>query len=282
MDKKEKLVKIFKDTMEWCASDSVLQEAVKYSQKHTVFYPADKKINLSGEARYGNTEIRVTKNRSFEAAMLLKDEFPEAHIAVHNFASATNPGGGVKKGSKAQEECLCRISTLYPVLSTDRLWREFYEFHRSRHDVRYTDACVYTPEIIIVKSDTDEPQRLTEEHWCKVDVITCAAPNLRAVPYNMMNPGKGTAVRVSNNELYGIHLVRAEKIISAAIENGADTLVLGAFGCGAFQNKPEIVAAAFRDTIKKLNGRIRLIEFAVYCSPYDERNYEIFRRHLRT
>lgn len=133
-----------------------------------------------------------------------------------------------------------------------------------------------------MKSDTDEPQRLAEEHWCKVDVITCAAPNLRAVPYNMMNLGKGTAVRVSNNELYGIHLVRAEKIISAAIENGADTLVLGAFGCGAFQNKPEIVAAAFRDTIKKLNGRIRLIEFAVYCSLHDERNYEIFRRHLRT
>ena len=37
---------------------------------------------------------------------------------VHNFASATNPGGGVTRGSSAQEECL--VSVFRPVLLPER------------------------------------------------------------------------------------------------------------------------------------------------------------------
>lgn len=64
----------------------------------------------------------VTKSKTFEAAMRLRKERPDAKIAVLNFASATNPGGGVKSGSSAQEESLCRCSTLYPTLNQRKLW----------------------------------------------------------------------------------------------------------------------------------------------------------------
>lgn len=60
------------------------------------------KLPCSKEGRM--TEVAVTAERSFQAAMRLKKENPEMCVAVHNFASATNPGGGVTRGSNAQED----------------------------------------------------------------------------------------------------------------------------------------------------------------------------------
>lgn len=46
------------------------------------------------------------------------------------FASATHPGGGVRNGSTAQEEALCRCTTLLPCLTIYDLSRKYYDFHR--------------------------------------------------------------------------------------------------------------------------------------------------------
>ncbi len=55
----------------------------------------------------------------------------------------------------------------------------------------------------------------------------------------------------------------------------------GAFGCGAFQNNPEVVALASKNVIKEYMQAFKNIEFAVYCSPRDDRNYKIFERVLK-
>ena len=70
-------------------------------------------------------KILVTPNRTFEAAM----NYPEKKVAVLNFASATNPGGGVVYGSFAQEECLCRCSSLYFNLTEEKMKNGFYLSH---------------------------------------------------------------------------------------------------------------------------------------------------------
>ena len=280
MSNREQLIEIFQDTEKWCKEDEKLAEAVRRAQRDTKVYGEDARPKLPSSKEGRMTEVTVTADRSFQAAMRLKKEDPKMCVAVHNFASATNPGGGVTRGSTAQEECLCRCSTLYPVLNTRPLREQYYDFHRQRRDVHYTDTCIYSPGILIIKMDTNMPQRLPEAEWCPVDVITCAAPNLREKPNNAMNPGSDMAIRVTDKELLELHKKRARHMLAVAAANGAEILVLGAFGCGAFQNKPEIVARAYKEIIPEFQGQFARIEFAVYCPPRDDRNYEVFRRVL--
>ncbi|MBQ8567802.1 MAG: TIGR02452 family protein [Oscillospiraceae bacterium] len=276
---REKRVEIFQDTMNQCKVHPLLSKSVEKSVAGTKFYSADSKLRLKSCAKT-DTKVDVTAERSFQAAKRLCGEYEGKRIAVHNFASATNPGGGVTRGSSAQEEALCRCSTLYPCLITKELYTKYYSMHRKRADVRYTDACIYTPDIIVFKSDTSSPELLDETEWYTVDVITCAAPNLREKPYNSMNPGNGKAVRVSDDELFEIHKKRGSKILSVAAENGADVLVLGAFGCGAFRNDPKVVARAYKEILKEYSGVFDNITFAVYCTPDHSENFTVFRSIL--
>ena len=281
MDNRDRLIEIFQDTEKWCRENDRLNGSVRDSIAATKVYEEGYRFSKVTDRGNFDTEVAVERFRTFEAVRLLHREYPDARIAVHNFASATNPGGGVRKGSTAQEECLCRCSTLYPVLNTESLKKRYYLYHRDRQDVRYTDTCIYTPDIWIIKTDTSLPDRMPESDWCKVDVMTCAAPNLRVRPYNSMNPGTGTAVKVTDRELLELHKKRARHMMHAAADNHADILVLGAFGCGAFQNNPEIVARAYKEILPEFKGTFRKIEFAVYCTPRDSRNFDVFRRILQ-
>jgi uncharacterized protein (TIGR02452 family) len=60
-----------------------------------------------------------------------------------------------------------------------------------------------------------------------------------------------------------------------------DVLILGAFGCGAFMNSPQIVAQAMKNILPDYLYDFKTIEFAVYCSPKDDTNYRTFERVLK-
>lgn len=263
---KEENIAIFQDTMEWCRSDEQLSAAVKASILRTKFYAADE-MPTQPEKRYHETNITVTGSRSFEAACRLRRNYPNMKIGVHNFASAVHPGGGVEIGCTAQEESLCRCSTLFPVLNTDRLHRCYYSPNKKQRNYANTDAVIYTPDILIIKTDTKQPQRMEREKWVAVDVLTAAAPDLRLFV-------------IDDEHLFGLHIQRARKILAAAADNGIDILVMGAFGCGAFRNDPNIVANAYKNVLHEFEGCFKEIEFAVFCSHYDAENYTVFRKTL--
>lgn len=270
IDRRQRNIEIFEDTRDWYTRDAKLKQAVQHSRQGTQFYapgelalPAEKLARFADEAR-----VFVSRERSLQAA----GKYAGQRVAVLNFASATNPGGGVTRGSSAQEEALCRCSTLYPCLLGDELWQKYYKMHRDRRDVTYTDACIYTPDVLVIKTDTDAPERLPEDKMQAVDVITCAAPNLREHPSNAMNPGFGSPVHLSRQDIYSLHTQRARKILSVAALHDTDVLILGAFGCGAFCNPPEVVAAAFRDVLREFAHAFSTVEFAVYCTPRDDAN----------
>ena len=112
----------------------------------------------------------------------------------------------------------------------------------------------------------------------RVDVITCAAPNMNEVPTTIYNPDNGEVrAGITDDELLKLHERRGRKILSVAAANGAEVLILGAFGCGAFSNDPQIVAQAYRNILPEYLNYFRLIEFAVYCRPGDDSNCQAFR-----
>lgn len=227
-------------------------------------YSAECEIDLPQNPNY-EQEISVTMNRTFEAAQKLLYKYQNERIAVLNFASATNPGEGVVNGARAQEESLCRCSTLYPCLNQKYLWDNYYNIHKANYDFKYSDACIYTPDITVIKTDTNIPERMERDKWFNVDVITCAAPNLRQAPSI-----------VTFEEQYDIHCKRAVKILSAAIKDGASVLVLGAFGCGAFCNDPKAVAKAYKDVLKNFYGYFKVVEFAIFCNESQSYNNLVF------
>ena len=226
--------------------------------------------------------VTVSRHSTFEAARKLHQKYPAKRIAVLNFASAVNPGGGVTLGASAQEEALCRCSTLYPTLNQKPMWEQFYNLNRTEKNVLHSDACIYSPDVIVFKSDASIPQMLPTHEWFAVDVISCAAPNLRNVVSNAYNVESGDAVAVTSDELYQIHLKRARHIMTVAAANQTDMLVLGAFGCGAFANDPHVVAKAMFDALKEFGGCFDLVEFAIYCRSYETENYDAFMsRYLK-
>lgn len=279
IDKRTRLAEIFRDTQQFYGTDPSLIAAVDASRKNTVLYDAGQEPTFPHTSTKAG-QISVSKSRTYEAAMRLAKQYPSKRIAVLNFASATRPGGGVVHGSSAQEESLCRCSTLYPTLDRRFLWQGYYDVNRASGDVLHTDACIYSPGIIICKTDTDFPERMPQEDWCTVDVISCAAPNLRNAPANQYNPETGQPVSILPSELQRIHEQRARNILAVAAANDADILVLGAFGCGAFCNDPKVVAKAYANVLKDCRQFFDLVEFAIFCRNFETENYDAFREYL--
>lgn len=270
-------IAVFEDTVSVCEKSSRLIESIKASRKTQIFIGEEEKLSdASKAARFEKeAEIIISKKRTFEAAQNYAKQGEK--VAVLNFASSTNPGGGVVNGAGAQEECLCRISTLYFTLDTDENWKRFYEPHRKARTPLHNDDILYTKNITVFKSDTTSPKLLPESKWYDVDVITCAAPNLRENPSNRYNSGDGDQRLILNNEeLYSLHEKRDARIFDVASSQNIDVLVLGAFGCGAFMNDPKIVAKVMLNLAKKYAHSFKTIEFAVHCPPYDDSNYKAF------
>lgn len=277
MDRREMNRSIFQDTERMCKTDAELSAVTKISVANQLFIAEAEVIPTPELNIYKKANVVVSKKRTYEAAKAYKGN----HVAVHNFASATNPGGGVVNGAGAQEECLCRCSNLYFCLNTPDMWGMFYTPHRAAHDPIHNDDIIYTPDIVVFKTDTDRPELMERDDWYIVDVITCAAPNLRETPSNRYNSGDGTrAVTPSNRELQVIHEKRLRRILDSAVINHADTVILGAFGCGAFCNEPQVVATAAANVVRDYMYAFKNIEFAVYCRPSDDSNYRVFNSVL--
>lgn len=277
---KEDLIKIFEDTIVLCNTNQNLINKINNSKLYNWVTTDENEDDIMTTLTHGNEKearVIVSKKRSFEAAAFYKGK----HVCVLNFASATNPGGGVTKGASAQEECLCRISTLYECISTSEITEEFHKMHwvglkTGKMDSFYNDDCIYTCDVTVFKSDTANPVLLPEDEWFDVDVISCAAPNLRY----MSQHDKDWKRKATDKVLFEIYKKRINRVLDMARFMKSDVVIWGAFGCGAFANPPRLVANAIHEAINEHKNDFETIELAVYCSPRDTSNYEVFAKEF--
>jgi uncharacterized protein (TIGR02452 family) len=118
---------------------------------------------------------------------------------------------------------------------------------------------------------------LPKDEWWNVNILTCAAPNLRERPSNAMNSYAGNqAAKITPAELEKLLTKRIRRIFEIAVANGNEVLILGAFGCGAFRNPPEIVAKVFNTVMQDYLCYFDTIEYAVYHTEGEVANYKEF------
>ena len=182
-------------------------------------------------------------------------------LGVLNFASAIKAGGGWLNGKVAQEEDIMRKTNAFvSLLSQD----EFYVNHSPLEPI-YTDSIIYTRNASIIRDDDFNFIRPKP-----INLYTCAAVNVTEI--KKKNPQYSSV-----NDMYN----RIYRILNLMASNNEETLVLGAFGCGAFLNDPKVVAQAAKNVLADYLYAFKVIEYAIYCSPRDDKNFKIFKQVLQ-
>ncbi|MDE6635686.1 MAG: TIGR02452 family protein, partial [Lachnospiraceae bacterium] len=206
-DLRKERVEIFEETKHLYGANKRLVDSINFSKQNQKVIAEDVQISIFTDKYNMPANVVVSRKRSLAAA----GQYLDQNVCVLNFASATNAGGGVTRGSNAQEEAICRCSTLYACISDRRVVSQFHDKHRKgiksgQISALYNDDCIYTPKVTVFRNDTDVPTLLPEKLWYEVDVISCAAPNLRSKPSNVMNPYSGNkAVNMKPSELLELH-----------------------------------------------------------------------------
>lgn len=209
----------------------------------------------------GETQFEVTDETTLEAAKRICTNNELENPFVLNFASAMSPGGGFLSGSQAQEESLARSSSLYPFLKANF---EFYEFNRRYPNIFYSDLMIYSPKVPVFRNDDGS---LVRKPYM-VTFLTSPAVDVRFVKEK--DESKLDLVEEVTKE-------RARKFLWIANKENHKTLILGAWGCGVFQNHPNMIAQIFNELLKRefANCFERVI-MAIYDTTPTQKVYNTF------
>lgn len=266
----ESLIACFNDTIERSQTGE-LKVFTERAISSNCLYKENFSSPDCGRQNYADSaaeKIFVVPDSTFSAA---QKNLRYGKTAVLNFANPQYPGGGASKGAVAQEECLCRCSNLYLCLSAPNIFEDYYFYHKKYTNHLFSDRLIYTKDVVVFKDESEVPALLSRDEWFFVDVITCAAPYIAKID-------------IDNTSLKSLFKSRIKNIFEAAIDNGVEVIILGAFGCGAFKNPPEVVAEAFHEVIDE-NGyadNFKKIVFAIKCNPNNTKNLDVFQEEFST
>lgn len=239
-------------------------------------------IVLPEDYKKSDTEISViNKDCILVTRQLVEQGY---NPAVLNMASLYHPGGGVLQGSGAQEEELCRRSTLaislYQFSLPGGRYGDLADMVRvkrraERYPMDNTYGGIYSPDITFFRGTQEEGYALLDEPF-RAGVISVASLNY--------NPKHGHNTLDNGNIPEADKPVLKEKIrtiLRIGHLKGHDSLVLGALGCGAFCTPPAQMARLFHEVMdeQEFQGRFRKIVFAIIDGP-SSNNFKPFQKEF--
>ncbi|MFD3701520.1 TIGR02452 family protein [Nocardia sp. NPDC058658] len=218
---------------------------VRAAAAGTVSYSPAQLDVLAGEQAPGAgvPAIEVTGEGSVQAARRVFAD--GGRVAVLNFASARNPGGGYLRGARAQEEDLCRHALLYTSLVRAP---DYYAAHRASSDLHYSHRVILSPDVPVIRDDRGELAAPFP-----VTFLTSPAPNVTQL-----------RLRSAEVDVRDVLVRRADRVVAVAARHEVRTLVLGAWGCGVFGNDPAEVADAFGAALGRWGAAFDRVVFAVW------------------
>ncbi|KAK2804177.1 hypothetical protein FQN50_006719 [Emmonsiellopsis sp. PD_5] len=197
---------------------------------------------------FPRTAIRIHDADTYDTAIGLaecakfitvRDQKP---VCVLNMANAHNAGGGWKRGALAQEEALCYRSSLSFTLKL-----RYYPIPET--------GAIYSPTVLVIRANMNEGgHKLLDlsrpERVPVVSVISVAALCVPEVVARSVE-GMGTREVFKNPEDREVTKEKMRVILRTAAVNQHRRLVLGALGCGAFQNPKEEVADCWAEVFQE-------------------------------
>ncbi len=218
-----------------------LRDQVEKARRGTVSHPADEAFS---EYQPGNfsTEIEVVNETTLSAGKRLLEA--GLHPAALNFASPTHPGGGFLEGARAQEEYLARSTGLYECIRSNPM----YDLNTRHYSAFASDHIIYSPEVPVFRDDAGA---LLEEPW-SIGILTAPAVQAKKVALG------------ERQKIGPVMWNRMLKVLAAGLAHGHDSLVLGAWGCGAFGNRGDEVARMFARALNQnFKGAFQRVAFAI-------------------
>ncbi|KAK9435570.1 mitochondrial chaperone BCS1 [Metarhizium brunneum] len=242
---------------------------------------------LDPPAFFGHgTSIRVHNMDTLDAAVILRRQAmqqadprrPRNPLpAVLNFANARQPGGGWWNGAVAQEEAMCYRSTLA------------YSLHRRAYPLRPLQG-IYSSRVAVLRhsmrsrhawitdigslSPATVRQRLP---W--YSALTVAAIYKPRTRYERIGWLRRQTKVFAHNADRQLTKDKMRLALHMAAVHGHDMLVLGAFGCGVYENPPWDVAQCWLEVLREYGPRWRCVWFAVY-DPQGQGNFRAFKEVL--
>ena len=202
----------------------------------------------------GETKIIVENDDSIHCGHQLQQE--GYNPVVLNLASRRNPGCGVLNGSRAQEESLFRCTNLFLSMYRYATYAEEYGLEKSKYQypIAVPYGGIYVPKATVFRAGAKHDFALLDNPYY-MSFVAVPAINHPLQDENG-NMGKRDA-EITKNKM--------RTILRIGLLHGHDSIVLGAFGCGAFRNPPRSIARLFHEVIDEteFKNKYKLIAFAI-------------------
>lgn len=211
--------------------------------------PASKSSNYN--ASFASPSLPII---SFEEAYTLDSLLSHPNSCALVFCSAKNPGGGVERGSVAQEESIALKSTWFNQV------KDVKGFYLEKGaSALNSDNLLYCEKSFILNS----ADGLKIEPY-PVSFIGACAPNLSGMLKQGFKPRSA--------EIYTALSSRIELVLKLAEKKKHKHLILGAWGCGVFGLEPALVVKCFQEKIAQCHFSSSI----VFAIP-DRRVLDIFQ-----
>jgi uncharacterized protein (TIGR02452 family) len=256
-------VKIWHDTLDRYRDSPLIESTV-----YVASYEEQEDALRLTPKRQEHSEIKVLEQDCIYAALEERGTF---RTCILNMADWDIAGGCVEGGSSAQEEELFRRSNLHK-----HLHQKYYPLKAWKRD--HVTGIVINPDIRMMKTiysrdveffrdGIDKGYKLMDNS-IYFDVISSPALRWRDTTEDGQYFVSPLDVQLMKDKIRNLFILAAHE--------GVETLILSAWGCGAFGGPPRHTAEIFKEVLEEADGLIPKVVFAI--TGY---NYEIFADILK-